>query len=40
MKKTICDTCKLRRRCNRMDKTRGMACKDYKKEGAAVGRQL
>ena len=32
MRKTICDECKWSHRCNRMDKTRGMACMDYKKE--------
>jgi hypothetical protein len=31
-KKTVCDTCKRRKNCNTFDKTRGMACKDYKKQ--------
>ena len=29
-RKTICDTC--RRSYNTMDKSRGMACKDYEKK--------
>ena len=29
-KPTICDTCG--RDCNAMDKSRGMACKDYEKK--------
>lgn len=33
MEKTICDTCANRRGCNTMDRRRGMACTDYKKEG-------
>ena len=32
MKKTICDKCEKRFRCNRMDSSRGMACKDFKKK--------
>ena len=32
MRKTICDKCEWSRRRNRMDKTRGMACKDFKKK--------
>ena len=30
--KTICDKC--RRYCNTMDKSRGMACKDFERKGA------
>ena len=32
MEKTICDTCVNRLGCNTMDRRRGMACTDYKKE--------
>lgn len=32
MEKTICDTCANRRRCNTLDRRRGMACTDYEKE--------
>ena len=32
MEKKACDTCCNKRRCNTMDRRRGMACIDYNKE--------
>lgn len=31
MKKTICDKCAWRYQCNVMDRSRGMACKDFER---------
>ena len=35
MKKTICDRCERKRFCNTFDRSRGMACVDYKKKVGA-----
>lgn len=32
MSKTMCDKCERKFQCNGMDKTRGMACVDFKKK--------
>lgn len=34
--KTICDTCEKFRKCNTIDKKRGMACMEYKKSGSGA----
>lgn len=31
-KQTACDKCEHRNRCNTLDRTRGTACKDFKKK--------
>lgn len=36
MKRAACEVCERYRRCNKIDKTRGMICKDYTHQESEV----
>lgn len=40
MKETICDSCTRKLYCHVADRSRGMACVDYKKKGKANERKI